>query len=218
MVYLIWRRFQDHEFKDFLILCTRGTSSMCFRRAKSHRRSDVEHGVFCQSLWITSARRPETPASNTGHFKNAGNCGGQFFVPPWALEEMLNAEVMALHKLTMEVVEKRFGIFGSTARLVLRLDGKRAENDEERLVEAVQSAGALQTLKASSDIKAISKATHLLVKMHSKREFSWFDVQLSWKPPRLPVRRRLLASSLTSERSKPEYTVLHYGRFSGKLF
>ena len=92
---------------------------------------------------------------------------------------MLSAEVMALHKLNEEVVKERFGIFGGTARLVLERDETRAENDKERLVEAVQSADALQSLKVSSDMKAISKTTHLLVKMHPKREFSWFDVQLS---------------------------------------
>ena len=54
-----------------------------------------------------------------------------------------------------------------------------ALNDKERLVEAVQSADALQCLKVSSDMKALSKTTHLLVKMHPKREFSAFDVQLS---------------------------------------
>ena len=43
----------------------------------------------------------------------------------------------------------------------------------------MQSADALQCLKVSSDMKAISKTTHLLVKIHPKREFSWFDVQLS---------------------------------------
>ena len=40
---------------------------------------DVEHGVLCQSLWMTSARRPETAASNTEQFKNSQNCVGQFF-------------------------------------------------------------------------------------------------------------------------------------------
>ena len=53
-------------------------------------------------------------------FQEAERCGGQFFMPPWALEEMLNAEVMALHKLNEQVVKERFGIFGGTARLVLR--------------------------------------------------------------------------------------------------
>ena len=127
---------------------------------------DVEHWVFCQSLWITSARE---------HFKK----GGQFYMPPWTLTEMLSAEVKALHQLTTEVVEKRFGIFGGTARLVLRLDETRAGVDRRRLVEAVQSADALQCLKVSSDMKAISKTTHLLVKMMPWPDFSWFDVQLS---------------------------------------
>ena len=140
---------------------------------------DVEHGVSCQSLWITSARRPETPASNAEHFKKAERFSGQFFMPPWVLEEMLNPKVKALHELNDEVVKERFGIFGGTARLVLERDKTRAENDKERLVEAVQSADALQCLKVSSDMKATSKTTHLLVKIHPKREFSWFDVQLS---------------------------------------
>ena len=144
--------------------------------ADIHRK----HGVYCQSLWITSARRPETTAFNTGDFfKQADNCGGQFFMPPWALEEMLHENVKDLHKLNAEVVKKRFGIFGGTARLVLRRDEETAVNDKERLVEAVQPADALQSLKVSSDMKALSKMTHLLVKMHPKRNFRWFDVQLS---------------------------------------
>ena len=199
MVYLIWRRFQDDELKEFPVFLHQRDVIFRFKKGEEPKlvdvrtlRSapekalyimdadiDVEHWVFCQSLWITSARRPETPASNTEHFKQADNCGGQFFMPPWAMEEMLNAEVKALHKLNEAVVEERFGIFGGTARLVLRLDETRAVNDKERLVEAVQSADALQCLKVSSDMKALSKTTHLLVKMHPKREFSAFDVQLS---------------------------------------
>ena len=140
--------------------------------ADIHRK----HGVSCQSLWITSARRPETAAFSTDHFKKAERFSGQFFMPPWALEEMLNSEVMDLHKLNETVVKERFEIFGGTARLVLERDKTRAESD---LVEAVQSADALQCLKVSSDMKALSKTTHLLVKMHPKREFSAFDVQLS---------------------------------------
>ena len=100
-------------------------------------------------------------------------------MPPWALEEMLHEEVRALHKLNEAVVKERFGIFGGTARLVLRLDETRAGIDRRRLVEAVQSADALQSLKVSSDMKAISKTTHLLVKMMPWADFSWFDVQLS---------------------------------------
>ena len=143
--------------------------------AEIHRK----HGVLCQSLWITSARRPETPAFNTEHFKKAERFSGQYFMPPWALEEMLNAKVMDLHELNESVVKERIGIFGGTARLVLERDEARAVNDKERLVEAVQSADALQSLKVSSDMKAVSKTTHLLVKMHPKRSFSAFDVQLS---------------------------------------
>ena len=199
MVYFIWRRFQDSEFKDFPVFLHQRDIILQFETGKEPKKVDadtlysapqqalyimdadidVEHGVFCQSLWITSARRPGTPASNTEHFKQADNCGGQFFMPPWALEEMLHAEVKALHKLNEAVVKERFGIFGGTARLVLRLDETRAVNDRERLVEAVQSADALQCLKVSSDMKALSKTTHLLVKIHPKREFSAFDVQLS---------------------------------------
>ena len=199
MVYFIWRRFQDSELKDFPVFLHRKDRILQFKKGKEPKEVDVktlrsapaqalyimdadidvEHDVDCQSLWVTSARRPETPASNTGHFKQADNCGGQFFMPPWALEEMLHEKVKDLHKLNAEVVKKRFGIFGGTARLVLRLDETIAVNDKERLVEAVQSADALQFLKVSSDMKALSKTTHLLVKMHPKREFSAFDVQLS---------------------------------------
>ena len=189
MVYLIWRRFQDSELKDFPVFLHQRDDIFRFQKGEEPKLVDVrtlkstpqqalyimdadidvEHGVFCQSLWITSARRPETAAFNTEHFKKADNCGGQFFMPPWALEEMLSAEVMALHKLNEEVVKERFGIFGGTARLVLRLDETRAGVDRRRLVEAVQSADALQCLKVS----------HLLVKMMPWPDFSWFDVQLS---------------------------------------
>ena len=190
MVYLIWRRFQDSELKDFPVFLRRDDNIFQFEKDKEPKKVDADtlysapaqalyimdadihrkHGVFCQSLWITSAR---------GHFKQADNCGGQFFMPPWALEEMLNEEVMALQKLNEAVVKIRFGIFGGTARLVLRLDETRAGVDRRRLVEAVQSADALQCLKVSSDMKAISKTTHLLVKMMPWADFSWFDVQLS---------------------------------------
>ena len=199
MVYLIWRRFQDSELKDFPVFLHQRNTIHRLQKGEEPKKVDantlysapaqalyimdadidVENGVFCQSLWITSARRPETAASNTEHFKNADNCGGQFFMPPWALEEMLSEEVVALHKLTTEVVEKRFGIFGGTARLVLRLDETRAGVDRRKVVEAVQSADALQCLKVSSDMKALSKTTHLLVKMMPWPDFSWFDVQLS---------------------------------------
>ena len=199
MVYFIWRRFQDSELKEFPVFLHRKDRILQFKKGKEPKEVDVktlrsapaqalyimdadidvEHDVDCQSLWITSARRPETPAFHTEHFKNSENCGGQFFMPPWALEEMLNEEVMALHKLNEAVVEERFGIFGGTARLVLRLDETRAGVDRRRLVEAVQSADALQSLKVSSDMKAISKTTHLLVKMMPWANFSWFDVQLS---------------------------------------
>ena len=195
MVYFIWRRFQDRELKDFPAFLHQRDDIFRFKKGEEPKLVDVrtlksapqqalyimdadidvEHGVFCQSLWITSAT-----AFNSGDFfKRADNCGGQFFMPPWALEEMLHEKVKDLHKLNEAVVEERFGIFGGTARLVLRLDETRAVNDHERLVEAVQSAEALQCLKVSSDMKAISKTTHLLVKMHPKRNYSWFDVQLS---------------------------------------
>ena len=199
MVYLIWRRFQDNELKKFPVFLHRDDNIFQFEKDKEPKKVDADtlysapaqalyimdadihrkHGVFCQSLWITSARRPETAAFSTEHFKKAERLSGQFFMQPWALEEMLNSEVKALHELNDEVVKERFGIFGGTARLVLERDKTRAENDKERLVEAVQSADALQSLKVSSDMKAVSKTTHLLVKMHPKQEFSWFDVQLS---------------------------------------
>ena len=190
MVCLIWRRFQDSEFKDFPAFLRQRDIIYRFQKGEEPKMvdadtlysapqqalyimdadTDVEHWVFCQSLWITSAR---------SFFKQADNCGGQFFMPPWALEEMLHEKVKDLHKLNAEVVKKRFGIFGGAARLVLRLDETRAGVDRRRLVEAVQSADALQSLKVSSDMKAISKTTHLLVKMMPWADFSWFDVQLS---------------------------------------
>ena len=199
MVYLIWHRFQDSELKDFPVFLHQRDIIYRFQKGEEPKKVgantlwsgpeqalyimdadiDVEHGVYCQSLWITSARRPETAASSTEHFKQADNCGGQFFMPPWTLTEMLSGEVMTLHKLNEEVVKERFGIFGGTARLVLRLDETRAGVDRRKLVEAVQSADALQCLKVSSDMKALSRTTHLLVKMMPWPDFIWFDVQLS---------------------------------------
>ena len=200
MVYCIWRRFQDSELKEFPVFLHRDDNIFQFEKDKEPKKVDADtlysapaqalyimdadihrkHGVFCQSLWITSARRPGTTAFNSGDFfKQADNCGGQFFMPPWALEEMLHEKVKDLHKLNAEVVKKCFGIFGGTASLVLRRDEKTAVNDKERLVEAVQSADALQCLRVSFDMKALSKTTHLLLKMHPKRNFRWFDVQLS---------------------------------------
>ena len=212
MVYFIWRRFQDAELKEFPVFLHQRDIILQFEKDKEPKKVDaatlysappqalyimdadidMEHGVSCQSLWITSARRPQTAAFSTEHFKKAERFSGQFFTPPWALEEMLNSEVMDLHKLNETVVKERFGIFGGTARLVLERDKTRAENDKERLVEAVQSADALQCLKVSSDMKALSKTTHLLVKMHPKREFSAFDVQLSspYVPQELVKRNR----------------------------
>ena len=231
MVYLIWRRFQDDELKEFPVFLHQRDIIHLFQKGEEPKKVDadalysapqqalyimdadidVEHGVFCQSLWITSARRPETTAFNSGDFfKQADNCGGQFFMPPWALEEMLHEKVKDLHKLNAEVVKKRFGIFGGTARLVLRLDETRAVNDKERLVEAVQSADALQCLKVSSDMKALSKTTHLLVKMHPKREFSWFDVQLS-----SPYVRQELVKQNRQDNSKELWKRMREGRITG---
>ena len=198
-VYLIWRRFQDDGLKEFPVFLHRDDIILQFEKDKEPKKVDADtlysapaqalyimdadihrkHGVSCQSLWITSARRPETPASNAEHFKSAENGGGQFFMPPWTKEEILNDTAMALHNVPKELVEERFDIFGGTARLVLRKDEGRADVDRRKLVEAVKSADALQSLKASSDMKAISKTTHLLVKMMPWADFSWLDVQLS---------------------------------------
>ena len=231
MVYLIWRRFQDSELKDFPVFLHRGDNILQFEKGKEPKEVDVKtlrsapaqalyimdadihrkRGVFCQSLWITSARRPETAAFDSGDFfKQADNCGGHFFMPPWALEEMLHEKVKDLHKLNAEVVKKRFGIFGGMARLVLRLDETRAVNDKERLVEAVQSADALQCLRVSSDMKALSKTTHLLVKMHPERNFSWFDVQLS-----SPYVRQELVKQNRQDNSKELWKRMHEGMITG---
>ena len=124
MVYLIWRRFQDDELKEFPVFLRQRDIIHRFQKGEEPKEVDVktlrsappqalyimdadidvEHGVCCQSLWITSARRPETGAFSTEHFKKAERFSEQFFRQPWALEEMLNSEVMALHKLNDEVV------------------------------------------------------------------------------------------------------------------
>lgn len=199
IIYLIWRRFQEDELKNFPVFLYLKDDIFRLQKGEEPKKADVttlksapeqalyimdadineEHGVGCQSLWVTSARRPETASSNTEHFKHAKSCRGQFFMPPWSLEEMLSEKVMDLHQVPKETVEKRFGIFGGTARLVLQPDEKRAEDDEEMLHEAVQSPNALTFLEVPADMKTISKATHLLLKLHPKRNFSSFEVQLS---------------------------------------
>ena len=230
MVYLIWRRFQDSELKDFPVFLHQGDIIHRFQKGEEPKEVDVKtlrsapaqalyimdadidvaHTVFCQSLWITSARRPETAAFNTEHFKKAERFSGQFFMPPWTLTEMLSAEVMALHKLNEEVVKERFGIFGGTARLVLERDETRAGVDRRRLVEAVQSADALQCLKVSSDMKAISKTTHLLVKMMPWPDFSWFDVQLS-----SPYVRQELVKQNRQDNSEELWNRMREGMITG---
>lgn len=199
MIYLIWRRFQDPELSKFPVFLHRLDKITQFKTGEEPLEVDVrtlrsapsqalyimdadnqyECYVDCQSLWITSARKPESPAFNTEHFKHANNCCGEFFLPPWTLDEMLDAKAMPLHGLPQQVVEERFGIFGGTARFVLRTDENLVQKDRERLEGALNSADALSTLEISSDMKAISKNTHLLVKMYPKRNFSFFDVNVS---------------------------------------
>ena len=76
-IYLIWRRFQDSELKEFPVFLHRKDRILQFKKGKEPKEVDVktlrsapaqalyimdadidvEHGVDCQSLWITSARR-----------------------------------------------------------------------------------------------------------------------------------------------------------------
>ena len=86
--------------------------------------------------------------------------GGEFFLPPWTLAEMLDDKVMPLHVLPQKVVEERFDIFGGCARIVLEEDDNVFIKDRERLEGALNSADALSTLEISFDMKAISKNTH----------------------------------------------------------
>ncbi|CAJ1460087.1 unnamed protein product [Effrenium voratum] len=233
MVYLIWRRFQDSELKDFPVFLHQRDDIFRFKKGEEPKLVDVrtlksilpkalcimdadidvEHGVFCQSLWITSARRPETAACNTEHFKKAKNEGGQFFMPPWTWQEILSDKVVAVHNLNKEVVEERFGIFGGTARLVLRRDEEAAFNDKAELVAAVQSGDALQCLTVSFDMKVISKMTHLLVKMHPMRNFSWFDVQLS-----SPYVRQELVKRNRAKRAQALWDRIDDGMITGISF
>ena len=178
----IWRRFQDNELKDSPVFLHLRDEILQFEKGKEPERVDgntlwalsqtnkralyimdanidKEHSVYCQSLWVTSARRPETRAFDTEHFKRAKTCKGQFFVP-W------NEKVKELHK------------FGGTARLVLQRDEEMAEADMKDLENALQSADALRSLKVF-DLKDIGRTTHLLVKLHPNAGFRSFDVQLS---------------------------------------
>ena len=199
MIYLIWRRFQDPELSNFPVFLHQKNKITQFKKGEEPLLVDVrtlwsaprqalyimdadnqyECYVDCQSLWITSARKPKSPAFNTEHFKHALRADGEFFLPPWTIEEMLDDKVMALHGLPQEVVEERFELFGGCARIVLEEDDNVFIKDRERLEGALNSADALSTLEISSDMKAISKNTHLLVKMYPKRNFSFFDVNVS---------------------------------------
>eukprot|EP00438_Fugacium_kawagutii_P007228 Skav218017 [mRNA] locus=scaffold2344:230500:230958:- [translate_table: standard] len=116
MIYLIWRRFQDPEFPMFL---HRESQITQFKKGEMPKKVDADSVgsaprqalyimdadirlkcyVDCQSLWITPARKSESPAFNTEHFKHAARASGQFFLPPWTLAEMLDDKVMALHGL-----------------------------------------------------------------------------------------------------------------------
>ena len=230
VIYLIWRRFQDPELSKFPIFLHRLDRITQFKKGEEPLEVDVrilrsapsqalyvmdadineEHDVSCQSLWITSARRPGSPAFNTEHFKHADIYGGRFFMPPWTLEEMLDDEVMPLHGLPREIVEERFGFFGGTARLVLRKEKSETMYDKERLEAALSSADALSTLKISSDMKFISKNTHLLLKMYPKRNFSSFDVNVS-----SPHVCQELVKRNRQKRSKALWERIDEGRITG---
>ena len=199
VIYLIWRRFQDPELSKFPVFLHRENQITQFKKGEEPLEVDVRTlrsapsqalyvmdadihlkcYVDCQSLWITSARKPESPAFNTEHFKHAARADGEFFLPPWNLAEMLDDEVMPFHGLPQKIVQERFDIFGGCARIVLEEDDNVFTKDRERLEAALNSACALSTLEISSDMKAISKNTHLLLKMYPKRNFSSFDVNVS---------------------------------------
>ena len=71
---------------------------------------------------------------------------------------MLDDKVMSLHGVARKVVEKRFGIFGVTARFVLRTDENLVKKDRKRLEAALTSADVLSTLEINSDMKASARA------------------------------------------------------------
>ncbi|CAJ1369212.1 unnamed protein product [Effrenium voratum] len=58
-------------------------------------------------------------------------------------------------------------------------DEAEAVNDRERLDEALQDPEALSNLRITSDMKVMSKTTHLLVKMRPTEGFERFAVNLS---------------------------------------
>lgn len=106
---------------------------------------------------------------------------GQFIMPPWSLEEMLRPEVMKLHGIDRSVVEERFGRFGGSARHVLaQLDAVRAVYDR-KLEERLNDPEALSYLDVPADLRAISKVTHMFVKLLpvDDGELRLFGVQLA---------------------------------------
>ena len=93
MIYLIWRCFQDPELSKFPVFLHRESQITQFKKGEMPKKVDADTvgsapsqalyimdadihlkcNVDCQSLWITSARKPERSAFNTEHFKHANN-------------------------------------------------------------------------------------------------------------------------------------------------
>ena len=161
MIYFIWRRFQDPELSKFPVFLHRESQITQFKKGEMPKKVDADTVgsapsqalyimdadihlkcyVDCQSLWITSARKPESPAFNSEHFKHAARADGEFFLPPWTLAEMLDAKVMPLHGLSRKVVEER--LFGGCARIVLEEDDNVFIKERKRLEAALNSTDAL---------------------------------------------------------------------------
>lgn len=198
--YILWRRWNDEELQQFPIYLHQGSKIIMYQKGQPPCRvaqsevefanprslyiidSDVDTVIetSCTTLWIVSARRGD---GGSEHFKAARLTGCQFMMPPWALEEMLNTEAHQLHCLSDDVVKERFERFGGSARCVLAVTEFAKTQCDFDLNQSLKSDNALQSLRVPASLKDLSRATHMLVKLHPLpgSEYALFEAKLSSK-------------------------------------
>eukprot|EP00438_Fugacium_kawagutii_P028876 Skav207641 [mRNA] locus=scaffold1172:217788:219233:+ [translate_table: standard] len=158
MIYLIWRRFQDPELSKFPVFLRQKNRITQFKKGEMPKKvnadtvgsaprqalyimdadNQYECYVDCQSLWITSARKSESPAFNTEHFKHAVRASGQFFLPPWTLAEMLDDKDKTVPKVKLRAGRLTTGgtQSDSTVKITGGLDGVLISGNPKPVIEA----------------------------------------------------------------------------------